>query len=105
MGKGVVLNYGPDKHRLLNNELRKLAKWHDTKFQVIAGKAGGTNTNSIQMMSDNCATSLLSIPCRYMHSSTHEMVNKDDINACIDLIVNFINETNLGMWSGDDMLL
>lgn len=105
MGKGVVLNYGPDKHRLLNNELRRLAKWHDTKFQVIAGKAGGTNTNSIQMMSDNCATSLLSIPCRYMHSSTHEMVNKDDINACIDLIVNFINETNPGMWSGDDMLL
>ena len=104
MGKGVVLNYGPDKHRLLNNELRKLAKWHDTKFQVIAGKAGGTNTNSIQMMSDNCATSLLSIPCRYMHSSTHEMVNKDDINACIDLIVNFINETDPGMWSDDAML-
>ena len=92
MGEGVVLNYGPDKHRLLNNDLRKLAKRHDIKFQVIAGKAGGTNTNSIQMMSDNCTTTLLSIPCRYMHSSTHEMVHKDDINGCVELISYFIQE-------------
>lgn len=91
MGKGVVLNYGPDKYRPLNDELRKLAKGHDIPFQIIAGRAGGTNTNNIQMMSDNCATTLLSIPCRYMHSGTHEMVHKDDIDACGKLIGEFIN--------------
>ena len=63
----------------------------DIPLQVIAGTAGGTNTNSIQMMSDNCATTLLSIPCRYMHSGTHEMVNKSDIEACGRLIGEFIN--------------
>ena len=90
MGEGVVINYGPDKHRQLNNDLRRLAKWNEIKFQVIAGRAGGTNTNSIQMLSKDCATALLSIPCRYMHSGTHEMVHKDDIDGCINLINKFI---------------
>lgn len=98
MGEGVVINYGPDKYRLLNNDLRNLAKWHKIKFQVIAGRAGGTNTNNIQMMSDDCATALLSIPCRYMHSGTHEMVHIDDIKACGDLITNFINDTKRENW-------
>ena len=92
MGEGVVINYGPDKHRQLNNDLRKLAKWNNIKFQVIAGRAGGTNTNSIQMLSTNCATALLSIPCRYMHSGTHEMVHKDDVKACVELIEVFIKD-------------
>lgn len=90
MGKGVVLSYGPDKFRPLNDQLRTVAKDFDIPFQTIAGRAGGTNTNNIQMMSDNCATSLLSIPCRYMHSGTHEMVHKDDIDACGRLIGKFI---------------
>ena len=91
MGKGVVLSYGPDKFRPLNEQLRTVAKDFNIPFQTIAGKAGGTNTNNIQMMSDNCATTLLSIPCRYMHSGTHEMVHKDDIDACGKLIGTFIN--------------
>ena len=90
MGDGVVLSYGPDKYRPLNDDLRNIAKDKVIKLQLIAGKAGGTNTNSIQMMSDNCATTLLSIPCRYMHSGTHEMVHKDDIDACGNLIYEFI---------------
>ncbi len=90
MGKGVVLSYGPDKFRPLNDQLRTVAKDFEIPFQTIAGKAGGTNTNNIQMMSDNCATTLLSIPCRYMHSGTHEMVHKDDIDACGRLIGKFI---------------
>ena len=98
MGCGVVLNYGPDKYRPLNEELRRIAKDCDIKLQSIAGKAGGTNTNNIQMMSDNCSTTLLSIPCRYMHSGTHEMVNKSDIEACENLIEKFIHYTNASKW-------
>ena len=90
MGKGVVIKYGPDKHRRLVSDLRKTAKDCNIPFQVMAGKSGGTNTNNIQMISDNCATALLSIPCRYMHSATHEMVNKDDIEWCSSLIINYI---------------
>lgn len=98
MGDGVVLNYGPDKYRPLNTDLRNIANENDIKLQVIAGRAGGTNTNSIQMMSDDCATTLLSIPCRYMHSGTHEMVNKNDIDGCIDLIDNFIKNIDPTDW-------
>lgn len=90
MGEGVVINYGPDKNRKLCNELRNTAKSNGISFQVIAGRAGGTNTNSIQMLSDNCSTALLSIPCRYMHSGTHEMVHKDDLISCVYLITEFI---------------
>lgn len=91
MGDGVVLSYGPDKYRPLNLDLRDLAKEKVIHIQSIAGRAGGTNTDTIQRMSDNCATTLLSIPCRYMHSGTHEMVHKDDIDACGKLISEFIN--------------
>lgn len=90
MGKGVVLKYGPDKYRPLNNKLQKLARLYDIPMQVMAGKSGGTNTNNIQMMSDNCETTLLSIPCRYMHSGTHEMVHKNDIKSCEKLINQYI---------------
>lgn len=98
MGKGVVINYGPDKYRPLNLELRDLAKKYEIPVQTIAGKAGGTNTNNIQMMSDDCATTLLSIPCRYMHSGTHEMVHKEDIRTCGELITRFINNVNPSNW-------
>lgn len=98
MGKGVVLKYGPDKHRILNEVLRRLAIINEIPFQVMAGKAGGTNTNNIQMMSDNCTTTLLSIPCRYMHSSTHEMIDKSDMSACERLIKKFIKEVNPNDW-------
>lgn len=98
MGDGVVLNYGPDKYRPLNTLLWDIAGRYGISLQVRAGRAGGTNTNSIQMMSDDCATTLLSIPCRYMHSSTHEMVNKNDINACGKLISKFIQEVNVNEW-------
>lgn len=98
MGEGVALSYGPDKYRPLNNQLRDVAAENKIKIQVLAGKSGGTNTNNIQMMSDNCATTLLSIPCRYMHSSTHEMVHKDDINACEELINMFIQNIKNEEW-------
>lgn len=91
---GVALNYGPDKYRPLNEELRKLVN-DDLKLQVMVSRNGGTNTDSIQRMSDNCATTLLSIPCRYMHSGTHEMVCKDDIDACGKLILRFINSLGI----------
>ena len=41
---------------------------------------------------------MLSIPCRYMHSGTHEMVNKNDIESCENLIEKFIHYTNTSKW-------
>lgn len=90
MGDGVVICFGPDKYRPLNSALIKIAEDNSISYQRMAGKAGGTNTNMIQQMSSNCETTLLGIPCRYMHSSTHEMVNKDDIECCEKLICKFI---------------
>lgn len=99
MGAGVVINYGPDKYRPLNLDLRDIAKTFEIPVQTIAGKAGGTNTNNIQTMSDDCATTLLSIPCRYMHSGTHEMVHKEDIRTCGELINKFIQNIDVNIWA------
>lgn len=92
MGDGVVIEYGPEKYRLLNNRLKRLCDEQIIKYQIVAGKAGGTDTNNIQMFSDDCESTLLSIPCRYMHSGTHEMVNKKDLNSCYELINMFLKE-------------
>lgn len=71
--------------------MRGLTKTQDIKLQLSAGKTGGTNINKIQMSPENCETVLLSIPCRYMNSSTHEMTHKDDIESCENLIKKFID--------------
>lgn len=97
MGDGVVIEYGPEKYRPLNDSLRKIAEG-GVKYQLAAGKAGGTNTNNIQMMSDNCASTLLSIPCRYMHSATHEMVDKNDLESCEKLVSMFIDKLKYDEW-------
>ena len=97
VGDGVVIEYGPEKYRPLNDALKDIAK-KNVKYQLVTGKAGGTNTNNIQMMSDNCASALLSIPCRYMHSATHEMVDRNDVEACEKLVRLFIDGLKYDEW-------
>lgn len=94
LGEGVVIEYGPEKFRKLNDDLKNICGKQGIKYQLAAGKAGGTDTNNIQMFSDGCASTLLSIPCRYMHSGTHEMVSKKDLDSCCDLIGLFLKEVN-----------
>lgn len=91
-GKGVVIFYGPDKRRDLNKELIDVAIANGIDYQVEAGKAGGTNTASIQTMSDNCKTTLLSIPNLYMHSASHEKVSWDDVQNCAKLLIKWLEK-------------
>lgn len=98
IGSGVAITYGPDKYRPLNDKLVRIAEDNEIPIQIGAGKAGCTNTDRIQTLSDNCATALLSIPCRYMHSTIHEMVNINDIDSCIKLVSSFILEIDVNDW-------
>jgi len=50
--------------------------------------AGGTDAGAIHITRSGVISGGISIPTRYIHSPT-EMANKNDIQACIDLVVAF----------------
>lgn len=89
LGKGPVLEYGPDKNRELNNIIQGIAKTHNIPLQIVASRCGGTNTNAIQKSCRNCMTTHIAIPLKNMHTPV-EIVSWDDVENCIKLIVEYI---------------
>lgn len=90
LGKGCVISYGPDKNININKELKRIAKEKNILYQIEVDRVGGTNTDAIQLNSANCATALISIPNRNMHTQV-EMCNWDDVNGAIEILVEYIN--------------
>ena len=66
LGKGAVICYGPDKSVRLNSILKTATELGVQ--EMATGRAGGTNTDNIQIFSQNCETTLVSIPNRSMHT-------------------------------------
>ena len=94
LGKGGVIMYGPDKSIRIANLLKEVCREREIPFQSVAGRAGGTNTNQIQLMSANCETMLVSIPNRNMHTPV-EVCDWRDIQSIIDMTVGVIEECRL----------
>jgi len=88
---GPILSFGPDKNREL---VKVLANGCGVKTQRKAGRAGGTNTDTIQKSATDCQTALISIPNLYMHT-TKEKCAWSDIEDCIKLCVNYIKTYEL----------
>ena len=89
LGKGVVIEYGPHTNYTLIGDLKDVANKFALPYQESVSKAGGNNCSAIQLNSKDCATAHLGIPLRNMHTQV-EMVHKDDINTCADLIKLYI---------------
>jgi endoglucanase len=89
LGSGPVIEWGADKSRSLNNELLEISKKHNIPIQHEATRPGGTNTDAIQIMSKDCITTHIAIPLKNMHTQV-EMISWDDVNNCIDLIVELL---------------
>lgn len=90
LGKGGVIDYGPDKSERINKLLRETPFSH----QAISGRAGGTNTHAIQDEALDCETTIMSIPNRNMHTSV-EMVSKKDIESIVNSVFRVIIDQNL----------
>lgn len=71
--------------------LIELAKENKISHQCEILTYGGTDTSAIQMTGSGAAVGALSIPTRYIHSST-EMLDLSDANACVDLAVKFVEK-------------
>lgn len=92
LGKGPVLCHSSIVNRELNARLEKAAATLEMSIQW-EGAAGRTGTDADVMLKSNDGTpvALVSIPLRYMHSPS-EVGSLKDIQACIDLLAQFLVE-------------
>jgi endoglucanase len=91
LGKGPVIEFGPDKNREIALELVNLAKEKEIPYQRAFSRNGGTDTNTIQLSSKDCKTVLLSIPNMSMHTQ-NETCDWRDLGACVDLIISYFTK-------------
>lgn len=90
LGKGPVLHRGPNINPVIEGLLFKVAKQKKIPYQVTAEPRGtGTDANAMQLCRGGAATSLISIPNRYMHTPV-EVISLDDVDNCIKLLVEFL---------------
>lgn len=82
LGHGPVISYGGDKSVRLNHILKGSVA---TVQEAAGGRAGGTNTDNIQIFSDDCETTLISIPNRSMHTRV-EMCDWRDVEWAILMV-------------------
>lgn len=95
LGAGVGINHSTDTNVTFTRRIKELAIKNNIQFQSIVPIAptGGTNTSAIQLSNEGVITSLMSIPCRYVHSPV-EMCDLRDVEAAIELIMNVVMDIN-----------
>ena len=87
-GKGPVLYYGPAIQNNLLELIINTAEKSKVPFQRGAvSRATGTDTDAFAYTTGGVASSLISLPLRYMHT-TVECVHKKDVESVIHLIYN-----------------
>lgn len=90
-GKGVEISLGPNLHPELTERVIKLAEEYNIPY-IISVEPGPTGTDAwdIQVARQGIPTILLSIPLRYMHTST-EVINYRDVVEAGKLLALFIS--------------
>ena len=71
LGKGPVItamDRGSISDKRLNSFIIDIAKENNIKYQMKKSIAGGNDARVIQTMGGSCATAVISLPCRYIHS-------------------------------------
>ena len=91
-GKGPVLYYGPAIQNNLLQLIINSAERNKIPFQRGAvSRATGTDTDAFAYTTGGVASSLISLPLRYMHT-TVETVHKNDVENVIHLIYNSLKD-------------
>ncbi len=92
LGKGIAIRV-KDGGTMMDPKLVKfiydLSKKHNIPCYKFVAQGGGTDAAELQYGEGGVATITLSIPQRYLHSP-HGVCHLKDINAGIDLIVEFV---------------
>lgn len=77
------------------DKLTQVAEDKDIKVQYEVLECGGTDAGAIQPARGGVLTGAISVPTRYIHTPS-EMVNINDVNECIRLITEFLQEDMFG---------
>lgn len=94
LGKGPGIGYGANVHPKVFTKLKDIANQESIKYQLeIIPDSSGTDAWPMQISRDGVATSVISIPQRYMHTSV-ETIDYDDVNMSARLLSNFILSLN-----------
>lgn len=95
-GKGPVITYGPAIQTNLNDLLIDVAEKNEIPFQRAAvSRSTGTDTDSFAYSAEGVASTLISLPLKYMHT-TVEMVHKEDVEKVIQLMYEFLLQLESG---------
>ncbi|MBY0424297.1 MAG: M42 family metallopeptidase, partial [Cytophagales bacterium] len=95
-GKGPVITYGPAIQTNLNEMLIGVAESKEIPFQRAAvSRSTGTDTDSFAYSAEGVASTLISLPLKYMHT-TVEMVHKEDVENVTQLMYEFLLQLKSG---------
>lgn len=75
--------------RKVVDRLTDLAEANNIKYQYEVLLAGGTDTSQMQIAGAGSHAGCISLPTRYVHSPV-ETIDSDDLKACGDLLIAFI---------------
>ena len=90
-GKGPAVGIGPNMNRPMAMELLALAEKLGIPCQreAVPGGNSGTNAEAVQVSRTGVATTLISLPLKYMHTPV-ETVCREDMAACVKLITAYV---------------
>lgn len=96
LGAGPILHRGPNFNHHLHDQLQKAAKKKKIPVQQQPIPRGsGTDANAMQLSHSGCATALISVPNRYMHSPV-EVVHLQDVENTVALIAALVEQVKAG---------
>jgi endoglucanase len=96
LGSGPVLTRGPIVNPGVFDLLEAAATEEGIPFTIeVATRATNTDADVIHLSRGGVPTGVVSIPLRYMHSPT-EMVQLDDVEACVQLVAAFARRLGPG---------
>lgn len=83
-----VMDYSVITSPEVREKLIELAKNNEIKYQLEIMTEGGTDAGVIHFTGNGVKTGGISIPTRYIHSPS-EMIDRDDLDACLELAILF----------------
>jgi endoglucanase len=93
LGKGGAIAHGVNNNPSFTKMIKEVCKEHNIPYQEFVAPSHGTDTLYIKQASSDCATQLLSIPNRNMHTQV-EMCDYRDLKSLIDMTVATIMKIN-----------
>lgn len=93
LGKGVaikIMDSGSISDRDLVDRLIDCAESGEIPYQLEILPGGSTDAAAIQTARGGAKVVTLSVPCRYIHTVT-EMISQKDLRGCVDLVLRYLD--------------